>query len=734
MAVNRGKKHTPITRNLNIAYWNANGIFKQKSIFQHFIEEQQTDIALLNETHLKQYHHWTFRNYTIIRTDRQTEAKGGTAIVIRNSIPFEPVILPPLQHIEATAIKLLTPQNPIHLVAVYKKPELPLIRPDLDVLQNLGPRVLLAGDLNSKHPAWNSRRRNKNGDRLYAYLPALKFQPYAPKEPTHFPINGGAPDILDIALSTEVDLLEDPRSINALQSDHNPVVFPIDHRHTIPQARTNKIPITDWPQYKQHLLDELPQLPTPTNIQETEDAIDSLTALLLTAYKANTTYIQPEKKPGDPAARTAALIQLKRWARKKWQQTRHPGYKTLFNKLTQKVKTRIARLKQEEWDTKLQQVDAPSNEFWKIARNLRKTPHRTNRPLHGPQGLKFDPDDKAEIFANYLQDIFTPHPEVYNEETVQQTHRQLRTIIAQDPQTEPDATSPREVERIVSKLPMNKAPGVDRITSMMLKQGPRRLNVYLAQMYNKLLQLAHFPSNWKHASICMIPKPGTDQMFPQNYRPISLLSVLSKVYERIVKTRLQEFVEEHKLYPDHQFGFRPEHDTTAQLVRVVDHIAVGFNAMQHTVGVFLDIEKAFDRVWHPGLIVKLNQLHFPDCYVHLLHNFLQNRTFTVRSSGTTSESHPITAGVPQGSVLSPLLYVIYTADLPIARACTIATFADDTALFSSNKNIRYAAQAIQRQLLLLEQWSNTWRIKVNPAKSQAIIFSRRRPAPHNHSN
>jgi len=78
------------------------------------------------------------------------------------------------------------------------------------------------------------------------------------------------------------------------------------------------------------------------------------------------------------------------------------------------------------------------------------------------------------------------------------------------PQPEPDATSPREVERIVSKLPTNKAPGADRITSMMLKQGPRKFNVYLAQLYNKLLQQSHFPSNWKHASICMIPKPGTD--------------------------------------------------------------------------------------------------------------------------------------------------------------------------------------------------------------------------------
>lgn len=187
----------------------------------------------------------------------------------------------------------------------------------------------------------------------------------------------------------------------------------------------------------------------------------------------------------------------------------------------------------------------------------------------------------------------------------------------------------------------------------------------------------------------------------------------------------------------------------------------------------MDIEKAFDRLWPPGLIVKLNQLHFPDCYVHLLHHFLQNRTFAVRcspipwrtlsvrcahqacetelckvmlrgggprmkkkknefavrSSGATSESHPISAGVPQGSVLSPLLYATYTADLPIARSCTIATFADDTALFSANKSIRYATQAIQRQLQLLEKWSNTWENQGQPSQEPSNHHLKTSP-PH----
>jgi hypothetical protein len=161
-------------------------------------------------------------------------------------------------------------------------------------------------------------------------------------------------------------------------------------------------------------------------------------------------------------------------------------------------------------------------------------------------------------------------------------------------------------------------------------------------------------------------------------------------------------------------------------VRVVDHLTSGFNENAFTIGVFLDVEKAFDRVWHKGLIAKLIRQRFPDCYIRLLASFLTERTFQVSCEGATSTPRDINAGVPQGSTLSPLLYALYTADIPTTLHCEMATFADDTAMFATNKNIRFATIVMRRQLQTLGDWSKKWRIKINPQKSQAVIFTRRR--------
>jgi len=229
----------------------------------------------------------------------------------------------------------------------------------------------------------------------------------------------------------------------------------------------------------------------------------------------------------------------------------------------------------------------------------------------------------------------------------------------------------------------------------------------------------------------MIPKPGKDRTIPTSYRPISLLSHLSQLFEKVLLSRIRLHLDQDLVLPKHQFGFRLRHDTQAQLVRVVDHVALRLNAKHLTIGVFLDVEKAFYKVWHPGLLLKLHQQGLPLQLVKLLDSYLRQRSFQVKHENITSDPRPIDAGVPQGSVLAPTLYVHYTADLPNAPSCTIATFADDTALFTGNKNYRYAHRAMERQLQLLQTWTTLWGIKINATKSKAVIFHRKpRYLPH----
>jgi len=196
-------------------------------------------------------------------------------------------------------------------------------------------------------------------------------------------------------------------------------------------------------------------------------------------------------------------------------------------------------------------------------------------------------------------------------------------LLEREQQQNPQLTTPREVVKILSKFPPNKAPGPDQVPNQALKEAPRRLSVYLSLLFNTILLTCHFPTSWKLATVCMIPKPGKNPLFPQNYRPITLLSTLSKVLEKILHARLHHHVETNSLLPPHQFGIRRHYDTQLQLVRVVDQLTTGFNDFAHTIGIFLDVEKAFDRVWHKGLFTKLHLLQIPDTYVHLLHSYLR---------------------------------------------------------------------------------------------------------------
>ncbi|GBP30801.1 Probable RNA-directed DNA polymerase from transposon BS [Eumeta japonica] len=219
-----------------------------------------------------------------------------------------------------------------------------------------------------------------------------------------------------------------------------------------------------------------------------------------------------------------------------------------------------------------------------------------------------------------------------------------------------------------------------------------------------------------------IHKPGKPRDLPASYRPISLLSGLGKLFEKILKTRLSDHLLGKGLIIDEQFGFRPAHSCPQQVLRLVEYVSEGFETERSTVAVFFDVAKAFDRVWHAGLIYKLYSLQVPDRLIITIQNYLANRHFTFRHERTHSTRRLIRAGVPQGSTLSPLLFSAYTNDVPrpSSSGVQIALFADDTALFYGNRNrsTRFTLLPLQRAIDELGQWFRKWRIEVNPTNQQ----------------
>jgi hypothetical protein len=199
---------------------------------------------------------------------------------------------------------------------------------------------------------------------------------------------------------------------------------------------------------------------------------------------------------------------------------------------------------------------------------------------------------------------------------------------------------------------------------------------YLTQLFNSALFLGYFPAHWKVAQIILLLKPGKPPHELTSYRPISLLPAVSKVFEKLLIQCILPLVASNSLIPDHQFGFRRRHSTIDQTHRLVQRIHTALDFKQYFAA-FLDISQAFDKVWHAGLLYKLRHALSLN-YFLLLKSYLHNRHSRVKVGNDYSELTSIHAGVPQGSILGPPLYLLYTADLPTSPRTLIATFAEDT--------------------------------------------------------
>ncbi|XKL68896.1 hypothetical protein PGB90_006665 [Kerria lacca] len=261
--------------------------------------------------------------------------------------------------------------------------------------------------------------------------------------------------------------------------------------------------------------------------------------------------------------------------------------------------------------------------------------------------LFYPPSEKVTVLANHLEVVFQPN----------EISTDIQPIITQTAGPAIKPITPQEIRIIFRKLKPHKAPDLDQITAKIITECPRKVVVFLTYILNASIRLRYFPHEWKLAKVIVIPKPGKPLEIPSSYRPISLLPTLSKIYEKLLQARLLKLVDSLGIIPTHQFGFRAKHSTVKQIHRVVSTIRNSLEAKQFCSTVYLNVKQAFDRVWTQGLLHKISE-YLPISVVQLLQSFLTGRRFQVHYGTAVSEVKPVLAGVPQGSVLGLLLYVL----------------------------------------------------------------------------
>lgn len=321
------------------------------------------------------------------------------------------------------------------------------------------------------------------------------------------------------------------------------------------------------------------------------------------------------------------------------------------------------------------------------------------------------PQDKAEALAEHFAQTFKP-----NNTPVHPDHQAIIDSNGAPNYDVPQRLkfiSPTEVKNLIKKLPKRKAPGHDLISNQILKNLPTTTIAYINNIYNSSFRLGYFPRTWTISNIIPIPKPSTNHSLAVNYRPISLLPTLSKLFEKIILKRLNNHLTKSEAIPNHQFGFRKRISTAHQLLRITEYIHTAFQEKKHSIVTLLDVSQAFDRVWHPGLIYKLKTIATPKYLLNIITQFISDR---VTIDNHSSNPRPIEAGLPQGTPLSPTLFNIYTADIPTTRYTQLAQFADDTAIFTSSCTLTYSSTKIQQHLNKIDERAIKWKIELNPNK------------------
>lgn len=391
-------------------------------------------------------------------------------------------------------------------------------------------------------------------------------------------------------------------------------------------------------------------------------------------------------------------------------------YKILRNTVTKEIR----KSKQEYFDkleTLINNENSSSKLFWKTSKQILKLEKSSNNVPTLALNNEYAETDLQK--ANMLNKYFVSQSVVSDENKTLPchaplTHAPLDSIIIHND----------DVKDVLDNLNVTKSCGPDLMSPRLLKEGSHILSKPYSFLFNSSLQQGYFPNAWKFSNVTPIHKKD-DRSVPSNYRPVSLLCHSAKVMERCIHKTLYNYINEHKLLTPFQSGFIQGDSTTFQLLHTYHSFCEAVDNGKEVRVVFCDISKAFDRVWHRGLLHKLADIGCSNDLLRWFSSYLTERKQRVILNGQASEWAFVKAGVPQGSVLGPLMFLVYINDIVNEINASVRLFADDTSLYIIVDNPNTAAVTLNNDLKHITKWGKIWQVDFNPSKNFSMLISRK---------
>lgn len=714
---------TPNVCTINVRSWG-----NKKELVCSMLASESVGILAIQETMSTPYRQVRIPQFQTYQKHSE-QRSGGVALAISHRLPSRPLAIPPEHALQnAIAATVIWQGKTVNIYSIYIRPQDRLPISFLRYASQNPPAIVL-GDLNARHVDFGDHATNTNGRNLLLALDSCPLIRLGCTDPTLINHNGHS--IIDHIILTEDlvdDLLPDATIGAPVASDHLPVVGKAAlPQFQLPEARRMRA----WSHAK---WDELvaqvqratdrPQDPI-ANTQELEHRVSELTEIIETAIEENVpTRIITPRSPALPPD-LMHLVREKRRLYRTLKRTNDPVIRTTWNRLVAITRRKIREHREKEWRNITATLDyRDGKKFWNLLNRLTGRKAAPKYPLQA--GIKPLTDaEKSEVLANALLESSRLEDQLFDEpfrEAVTEEIDNLRLADSHPPVNEP--ITAEEIAETIAGQKKNSAPGKDGITWALVRRLPESAIEWLREIYNACLIQGHFPRTWKVATVLMFGKPGKDPTLPSSYRPISLLPVIGKLFEKLILTRIRDHCTEHNTIPLHQYGFTRTTSTQHAILNLSTHLTNACNSQLYSPALFLDIHRAFDTVWHDGLVKKLHDINLPLYLVKLLQHYLHNRTASVKVNSTFSQPITLGAGVPQGAILSPILFNIFCHDIPAPpqTAGHLQQFADDTVLWTSHRQPARAIATLQDASNKLEKWMRKWRVKPNPQKSQLIGF------------
>lgn len=722
-----------------ILSWNANGLFKHYEDLKTLISFYNSPIICLQETHLKNNQTINFAKYNIIRSPAPDHQWACGGVLLGIPIHLNYIETPLRTNLQATAATIYL-SSPLTICTIYLPPNKDIETEDLKDLVAALPRpFIICGDFNAHSPTWGSRSTNNRGRIIESLIFNSDLILTHPRDPTHYNFSHKTWSTLDLTIHTP-QLSSSLRLYNHVDmagSDHFPSVLHLTDPSSPSFTQTPKRNYrkTDWDKYTE----SFPTLPIFDDALNTTDIARDFTNLLIS--HANS--CSPPMRSSNSQRKMVPwwndeckkAIRERRKALKQLKKNYSLENHVHFQKLRARARFVQKQAKRNSWANFVSSINSStsSSTIW---RKIRSLDRRAFIPF--PTSIKHEDSIITDIYE--VAQSFASH---FAKSSSDDNLMPVLLSTKQNTESKPLNFSSNCTEPYNSLISMDElnhslksskpsAVGPDGLHIFMLQHAPERAKITLLHIFNHIWTSNTFPDHWKIAEVIPILKQNKNPMLVDNYRPISLTSVLGKILEKIINNRLNWELDSRNLLSAKQCGFRAGRSTTDQILFIHNAAKEAFSKHQHLLAVFFDCKKAFDMAWACTVLVALHEWGFRGHLPLFIANFLANRQFYVRLGQTTSPHFRLCNGVPQGSVLSPTLFNIAINSLThqIEQPIQGALFADDLAVFVPCSDVSLGETVLQEGIDRLLIWADRNGFQFSTEKTVAMHLCRRYRCNH----